>query len=102
MRFVARGAWVSLLLLVHGAVWLIGWLALLVAFRGRDARGRWFARMFTRLLISLGATFVQVGAVMSTQADLFPPHITNALEKLQDDVGAFSLRHVHRTILEDF
>jgi ubiquinone biosynthesis protein len=100
--FVGRGAWVALLLLFHGLVWLVGWLGLLLAFRGKAARQAWFARRLTALLVGLGATFVKVGQIMSTRPDLFPPHIIKGLEKLQDDVGAFSVRHVERSIVEDF
>jgi ubiquinone biosynthesis protein len=102
VRFVGRGAWVALLLSVHALVWFVGWLALLVAFRGRAARQRWFASRLAALLIGLGATFVKVGQIMSTRPDLFPPHVIAALTRLQDDVGAFAYRHVVRTIREDF
>ncbi len=102
VRFVGRGLWVSLLLLAHGLVWWLGWLGLLVAFRGKAARQRWFASRLAALLIGLGATFVKVGQIMSTRPDLFPPHIIRALEKLQDDVGAFPYRHVERAFAAEF
>ncbi len=102
VRFLGRGLYVSLLLLLHGLFWLVGWVGLVVTFRGKAARQRWFAVRFAALLIGLGATFVKVGQIMSTRPDLFPPHIIKGLEKLQDDVGAFALRHVERTITEDF
>jgi len=102
VRFVGRGLWVSLLLLAHGLFWFGGWLVLLLSFRGKAARQAWFAKRLASLLVGLGATFVKVGQIMSTRPDLFPPHIIHALEKLQDDVGAFSFAHVERTILQDF
>src|SRR5690242_12711244 len=102
MRLVGRGAWVALLLLVHGVIWFVGWLALLLSFRGREARQRWFAARLASLLVGLGATFVKVGQIMSTRPDLFPPHIIRALEKLQDDVGSFAFAHVERTLAADF
>jgi ubiquinone biosynthesis protein len=102
VRFVGRGAWVALLLLVHGLIWFTGWLALLVSLRGKAARQRWFAARLASLLVGLGATFVKVGQIMSTRPDLFPPHIIRALEKLQDDVGAFGFAHVERTLALDF
>ncbi|MEJ7597404.1 MAG: AarF/UbiB family protein [Kofleriaceae bacterium] len=101
LRFVGRGVWVSVLLLVHGLAWLVGWLALLVTLRGKPARQTWFATRFASLLIALGATFVKVGQIMSTRPDLFPPHVIRALTRLQDDVGAFAWKHVERTILEE-
>ncbi|MCA9679077.1 MAG: AarF/ABC1/UbiB kinase family protein [Myxococcales bacterium] len=102
MRFVGRGVWVALLLLGHGLLWLVGWLGLLLTFRGKAARQRWFAGRLVALMVALGATFVKVGQIMSTRPDLFPPHIIHALEKLQDDVGEFAFRHVERTFREDF
>jgi len=102
LRFLGRGLWVTLLLTFHGVVWLFGWLGLLLSFRGKAARQRWFAARLTALLIGLGATFVKVGQIMSTRPDLFPPHVIKALSRLQDDVGGFAFRHVARTFREDF
>jgi ubiquinone biosynthesis protein len=102
LRFAGRGLWVTLLVLFHGAVWLLGWLGLLIALRSRPVRQRWFASRLARLLVDLGATFVKVGQIMSTRPDLFPPHVIAALTRLQDDVGAFALVHVERTFVEDF
>ena len=102
LRFAGRGLWVSLLLLLHGLVWFIGWLGLLVTFKGKAARQQWFAKRLADLLIALGATFVKVGQIMSTRPDLFPPHIIRALTRLQDDVGAFAWKHVERAIIDEF
>ncbi len=93
--------WVLAILLVHGLVWLVGWLALRITLRGPQARQAWFGTRMAALLIALGATFVKVGQIMSTRPDLFPPHIIRGLTRLQDDVGAFAWRHVERTIVED-
>jgi len=101
LRFVGRGLWVTVILLLHGVVWLLGWLGLLLGFRSRAMRQEWFAKRLASLLIALGATFVKVGQIMSTRPDLFPPHIIRALTRLQDNVGAFSQRDVERTIAED-
>lgn len=102
VRFVGRGLWVALILLLHAIVWFGGWLGLLLAFRGKAARQAWFAGRFAALLIALGATFVKVGQIMSTRPDLFPPHVIKALTRLQDNVGAFAFRHVERTLVEEF
>lgn len=102
LRFAGRGLWVALLLLGHGVLWFVGWLVLLVTWRGKAAREAWFGRRLAGLLVGLGATFVKVGQIMSTRPDLFPPHVIGALERLQDDVGAFAWRHVERTFVEDF
>ena len=101
LRFVGRGFWVGLLLLIHAIVWFGGWLTIVVAFRGKAARQAWFADRLAALLVALGATFVKVGQIMSTRPDLFPPHIIRALTRLQDDVGAFAWRHVERILSED-
>jgi ubiquinone biosynthesis protein len=101
LRFIGRGFWIALLLLVHGTIWFGGWLGLLLAFRGKAARQTWFGERLAALLIALGATFVKVGQIMSTRPDLFPPHITRALTRLQDNVGAFAWRHVARTIEDE-
>ena len=101
LRFVGRGFWVGLLLFLHGLIWFVGWLALLVTFRGKAARQAWFADRLVRLMVSLGATFVKVGQIMSTRPDLFPPHIIKALTRLQDNVGAFAYDHVERTFVEE-
>jgi ubiquinone biosynthesis protein len=102
LRFIARGFVVALFLLGHSLIWFFGWLGLLLSLRGKAARQRWFGVRLAALMRDLGATFVKVGQIMSTRPDLLPPHVTGALEKLQDDVGAFPYRHVERTILEDF
>ncbi|HEY5948916.1 MAG TPA: AarF/UbiB family protein [Kofleriaceae bacterium] len=102
LRYIGRGFWVAALLLVHGLIWFVGWLLMLLAFRPRATRQAWFAKRLASLLIALGATFVKVGQIMSTRPDLFPPHIIHALTRLQDNVGAFSPAAVERTLTEDF
>jgi ubiquinone biosynthesis protein len=101
LRFVGRGVWVTLILLLGALVWFGGWLVLLLGLRGKAARQDWFARRFASLLIALGATFVKVGQIMSTRPDLLPPHVIRGLTRLQDNVGAFAWRHVERTIEEE-
>ncbi len=82
-------------------LWLIGWLLLLLALRGRARRRAWFGDRMRASMVSLGATFVKVGQIMSTRPDLLPPHIIKALSRLQDDVGRFSHRHVVRTFIDE-
>jgi ubiquinone biosynthesis protein len=101
LRFIGRGFWVLLLLLLQGLIWLVGWLGALITFRGKPARQAWFGERLAETLIAVGATFVKVGQIMSTRPDLFPPYIIRALTRLQDNVGAFAWREVERTILED-
>ncbi|HEY5926273.1 MAG TPA: AarF/UbiB family protein [Kofleriaceae bacterium] len=102
LRFIGRGLWVTVILLVHGVIWFAGWLVLLLSFRAKAVRQAWFGARLTALLIALGATFVKVGQIMSTRPDLFPPFVIRALTRLQDNVGAFNRRAVERTIAEDF
>jgi ubiquinone biosynthesis protein len=101
LRFVGRGFWIGLLFLIHGVIWWVGWLGLLVTFRGKAARQAWFAARMAAFMIALGATFVKVGQIMSTRPDLLPPHIIKALARLQDNVGAFAWRHVERTFVDE-
>lgn len=102
LRFVIRGFAIAFILLSQSLLWFFGWLFLLCAFRGRARRQAWYADRLRATLIALGATFVKVGQIMSTRPDLFPPHVIRALETLQDDVGAFSIRHVERTFRDEF
>jgi len=53
-------------------------------------------------LLSLGPTFIKVGQLFSTRADLFPVEYVEELSKLQDEVPAFSFEQVISTIESDF
>jgi ubiquinone biosynthesis protein len=46
----------------------------------------------------LGPTFVKLGQLLSTRADLLPPAYLEALARLQDNVGPFSFAEVERII----
>lgn len=102
LRFAGRSLTILAVLSWHAAVWFVGWLVLLLSFRGKGKRQLWFAERLRVLLRALGATFVKVGQIMSTRPDLFPPRIIRSLERLQDDVGEFGQRHVERAFREDF
>lgn len=52
--------------------------------------------------LSLGPTFIKIGQLFSTRADLFPIEYVNELSKLQDRVPAFSYEQVKATIEGDF
>ncbi|MEL6814307.1 MAG: AarF/ABC1/UbiB kinase family protein [Cyanobacteria bacterium J06598_3] len=52
--------------------------------------------------LSLGPTFIKIGQLFSTRADLFPIEYVNELSKLQDRVPAFSYEQVKTIIEGDF
>jgi predicted unusual protein kinase regulating ubiquinone biosynthesis (AarF/ABC1/UbiB family) len=49
----------------------------------------------------LGPTFVKVGQLLSSRADLLPPDALKALSRLQDNVGPFPYEDVERIINEE-
>ena len=59
------------------------------------------AEAFARDLESLGPTFVKLGQILSTRADLLPPAYLDALARLQDQVEPFPHQDVERTIREE-
>lgn len=59
------------------------------------------AEAFAKDLESLGPTFVKLGQLLSTRADLLPPAYLDALARLQDKVEPFPYEDVERTIREE-
>jgi predicted unusual protein kinase regulating ubiquinone biosynthesis (AarF/ABC1/UbiB family) len=59
------------------------------------------AEAFARDLESLGPTFIKLGQILSTRADLLPPVYLDALARLQDNVEPFPYEDVERTIREE-
>ncbi|WP_299412561.1 AarF/ABC1/UbiB kinase family protein [Acaryochloris sp. IP29b_bin.148] len=68
----------------------------------RAARRRKQAAWIRETLLDLGPTFIKVGQLFSTRADLFPAEYVEELSKLQDRVPAFSYERVERIIEQDF
>ena len=66
------------------------------------ARRRIQAGWIRENLLELGPTFIKVGQLFSTRADLFPEEYVNELSKLQDRVPAFSYEQVSAIIEKDF
>ncbi|HSL84707.1 MAG TPA: AarF/UbiB family protein, partial [Thermoanaerobaculia bacterium] len=52
-------------------------------------------------LEELGPTFVKLGQILSSRADLLPPPYLEALSRLQDRVEPFPFEEVERTIAEE-
>ena len=59
------------------------------------------AAAFAKDLESLGPTFIKLGQILSTRADLLPPAYLDALARLQDQVEPFPYEDVERTIREE-
>ncbi len=65
----------------------------------RIARRKQQAIWIRNMLLELGPTFIKIGQLFSTRADLFPSEYVEELAKLQDKVPAFSYEQVE-TIIE--
>src|SRR5688572_33189743 len=52
-------------------------------------------------LEKMGATFIKLGQLLSTRADLLPPSYMEALARLQDNVGPFPYRDVEAIITSE-
>lgn len=66
---------------------------------GRSESG---ARRFTRMLNELGVTYIKLGQVLSTRADMLPRDVILELETLQDRVPAFPMEQVREQIKTAF
>jgi ubiquinone biosynthesis protein len=59
------------------------------------------AEAFVRDLEALGPTFVKLGQLLSTRADLLPPRYLEALARLQDNVDPFPYEDAERIVQEE-
>jgi predicted unusual protein kinase regulating ubiquinone biosynthesis (AarF/ABC1/UbiB family) len=59
------------------------------------------AESFARDLEALGPTFIKLGQLLSTRADLLPQPYLDALARLQDDLEPFPYAQVERIIEEE-
>ncbi|BAQ65650.1 ubiquinone biosynthesis monooxygenase UbiB [Geminocystis sp. NIES-3709] len=67
----------------------------------RSNRRRIQAGWIRENLLELGPTFIKVGQLFSTRADIFPVEYVEELSKLQDRVPAFSFEQVTAIIEKD-
>lgn len=67
----------------------------------RSQRRRIQAAWIRENLLELGPTFIKVGQLFSTRADIFPGEYVEELSKLQDRVPAFSFEQVTTIIEKD-
>jgi Predicted unusual protein kinase len=65
------------------------------------ARRRFQAIWVRETLLDLGPTFIKVGQLFSTRADLFPTEYVEELSKLQDRVPAFSYEQLEVIVEQD-
>jgi predicted unusual protein kinase regulating ubiquinone biosynthesis (AarF/ABC1/UbiB family) len=65
------------------------------------ARRRFQAIWVRETLLDLGPTFIKVGQLFSTRADLFPAEYVEELSKLQDKVPAFSYEQLEVIVEQD-
>ncbi|MEP0779530.1 AarF/ABC1/UbiB kinase family protein [Microcoleus sp. ZQ-A2] len=66
--------------------------------RRRRTKAIWIRETF----LDLGPTFIKVGQLFSTRADLFPSEYVEELSKLQDRVPAFRYEQAEVIIKQDF
>lgn len=67
----------------------------------RIARRKKQAIWIRNTLLDLGPTFIKVGQLFSTRADLFPAEYVEELAKLQDRVPAFSYEQVEAIVEQE-
>jgi predicted unusual protein kinase regulating ubiquinone biosynthesis (AarF/ABC1/UbiB family) len=80
----------------YGKAWSYGGV---ITPEGQAVRRRQLAVWIRETLLDLGPTFIKVGQLFSTRADIFPIEFVEELSKLQDRVPAFSYEQA-REILE--
>ncbi|MGE5186797.1 MAG: ABC1 kinase family protein, partial [Acidobacteriota bacterium] len=103
-RTAGRFAQISAVLVKHGFGELVGRLRLgsaPVASDGSPAPDPLAVRL-RRVLEDLGPTFVKLGQIASTRADLLPPGLIAELKKLQDSVPPMTADEVDEILRESW
>jgi predicted unusual protein kinase regulating ubiquinone biosynthesis (AarF/ABC1/UbiB family) len=90
---------IALLLARYGRSDLVSEIGLADVDRDPDADGAVAtAEHLAADLERLGPTYVKLGQLLSTRADLLPPAYITALSRLQDDVAPFAFDEVERIV----
>jgi len=98
-RICVRSAQMVLAGIVAAAVFAREWWR--CPRRGSDAILHAVGRALVRLCTRLGATFIKVGQIASTRADLLPDQVIHELATLRDRVPPFPFAAVRRTVEAD-
>jgi ubiquinone biosynthesis protein len=99
MRALSRSAQMSWALLASTVVFARELVRL--GPRAPEAVARAAGRALVHLCTALGATFIKIGQIASTRADLLPRGLVAELVSLQDRVPAFPFADVRATVERD-
>ncbi len=106
-RYFQRYRKIAEVLLKNGLGIIIDWLELskFLPFSQRLKKDERLEKInlasrIRRVLQDLGPTYIKLGQLLSTRADLLPPHYIQELRKLQDRVSAEPFEKVESVLIE--